>query len=184
MNHDDNQHQTPGTSHGDRQHHGPEGQEHLPTSPKTPTPTSPTYQPQQPIPPSFSADELRDNPILLAQVTAYLQENHLHLPLLTPDLDEMTRMKQDTPELYRAYVKAINKQVDADYKARTLPYTEPSSIAKRGQRFGLIAIIAVLTFCAFLAFRGHAISATLIAAFDLIALASVFASNKGPSEDK
>ncbi|QQU24942.1 hypothetical protein [Corynebacterium ulcerans] len=179
MNHDNHepQPQTPGVPYGPRQPHGPQRPNDVQASPETPAASSQNqYQPA--APPSFSADELRENPILLAQVTAYLQENHLHLPLLTPDLDEMTRMRKDTPELYQAYVKAINAQIDADHKARTLPYVEPGTIAKRGQIFGLIAVVAVLVFCAYLAFLGHVISASIIAAFDLVALASVFASGK------
>ena len=44
-------------------------------------------------------DKLYENPLLLARITAYLQENHLHLPILTPDRKEMAAMKEEIPEL-------------------------------------------------------------------------------------
>lgn len=52
-------------------------------------------------------DQLRRDPILLAQITASLQENHLHLPILTPDRKEMAAMRAETPELYDLYIDGL-----------------------------------------------------------------------------
>lgn len=183
MHNDDNkpQSETPGVPHRLGEPSRSQRDNDIPASTKDPSTPKPTDRIESATPPSFSADELKANPILLAQVTAYLQENHLHLPLLTPDLGEMKRMREYTPELYRAYVKAIDAQIDADHTARTLPYTEPASIAKRGQHFGFLSVMAVLLLRAFLAFLGHIVSASVIAAFDLVALASVFANKSNDS---
>lgn len=185
MNHDDFEppQEAPGVPHGPRQHPGPQRPDDLSTSPET-TPTSRAAEEyERSTAPSFSADELKNNPVLLAQVTAYLQENHLHLPMLTPDINEMKEMRKNTPELYRAYVKAVNSQIDADYTARTAPYKEPGKVARRGQYLGLIAVVAVLLFCGYLAFLGHVLSASLITAFDLAALAAVFASGNQENDN-
>ncbi|WP_426707584.1 hypothetical protein ACEN2D_02395 [Corynebacterium auriscanis] len=185
MNHDNNepQHQTPGVPDGNRKHPGPEGQRDVPPRPEPHAPTGTEDVSKLGLPPGINIDELRNNPVLLAQVTAYLQENHLHLPLLTPDLNEMVRMKRDTPELYETYVLALRSQIKSDEIARTTPYTEPAKAVNRGQLFGLIAVVAVLAFCAYLAFLGYSLSAGIIAALDLVALASVFA-NGGDDKKK
>lgn len=81
------------------------------------------------------AEELSDNPVLFTQVTAYMQENHLHLPLLSPDHERMVRMRADTPELYEVYVQAIASQLHADEVARTLPYrASPGRVQGAGPR--------------------------------------------------
>lgn len=183
MNHDDFEppQEAPGVPHGPRQHPGPQRPDNISPRPKTPPTSRAAEEYERSTAPSFSADELRENPVLLAQVTAYLQENHLHLPMLTPDIGEMTEMRKNTPELYHAYVKAVNSQIDADHTARTAPYKEPGRIARRGQITGLIAVLGVLVFCGYLAYLGHIITAGLIAAFDLVALAGVFASGSQES---
>lgn len=185
MNHDNHEppHQTPGVPNGPQQRPGHRRPDDLSTSPETTPSTYNAEEPQRDPALGFSADELRNNPVLLAQVTAYLQENHLHLPMLTPDINDMKEMRKNTPELYRAYVKAVNSQIDADYTARTAPYKEPGKVARRGQYSGLIAVVAVLLFCGYLAFLGHVLSASLIAAFDLVALAAVFASGNQENDN-
>lgn len=120
--------------------------------------------------------ELRDNPVLLTQITAHLQENHLHLPLLTPDHDRMVQMRRDTPELYAAYVEAITSQVRADEETRILPYTGPLRTIFRGQVLGLLSVVAVLVFAGYLAYLDHPWTAGMVAGFDIVALAAVFAS--------
>lgn len=120
------------------------------------------------------AEELSDNPVLFTQVTAHLQENHLHLPLLSPDHERMVRMRADTPELYEVYVQAIASQLHADEVARTLPYIAPPRAVFRGQVLGLIAVVAVLFFAGYLAYVNHPWTAGLVAGVDIAALASVF----------
>lgn len=129
-------------------------------------------------------NELRDNPVLLAQITAQYQQNHLHLPILTPDHDSMVQMKRDTPELYKTYVDALQKHVRADYIQRTYPYTEPLRNVASGRRYGLAAVLAVLAVAVVALFLGHPGFATAIIAIDVIALAAVFAAPGASSERK
>ncbi|MDK4303182.1 hypothetical protein QPX33_06975, partial [Corynebacterium propinquum] len=71
------------------------------------------------------SSEWGDNPFLLAQISAHLQENHLHLPIVAPDQEQLANIKENSPELYEIYLDSIRKAVDADYIQRTYPYTEP-----------------------------------------------------------
>ena len=86
-------------------------------------------------------------------------------------------MKRETPELYDVHVTAIQSQIKADEVARTAPYTEPAKAVGRGQLFGLLMVVATLVFCGYLAYLGHPISATVIAAINLVGLSGVFAGN-------
>lgn len=129
-------------------------------------------------------DALLNNPILLAQITAQIQQNHLHLPVLTPDHDTMVRMKRDTPELYEVYIEGLRRQVEADHIQRTHPYTEPLKNVVSGRRYGLAAVLAVLVVATVALFLGHPGFATTIIAIDVIALAAVFASPSNSVEDQ
>lgn len=186
MNHDNREprSEAPGVPYRAQQHSGFERSRDVPSGAEASSSSEAHPELERGFAPSFDADELRNNPVLLAQVTAYLQENHLHLPLLTPDISEMARMKSETPELYEAYVRAIHSQIEADHVARTAPYFEPTKVARRGQLFGLIAVLSVLVFCGYLAFLGHSVSATIIAAIDLATLAAVFASGNRARKDE
>ncbi|MCG7456830.1 hypothetical protein [Corynebacterium sp. ACRPH] len=179
MNYDDHEpQQTPGVPDGSGQHPRSTGRRDVPPHAKPNATSSAEDFTQRSIGTSISSEQLRNDPVLLAQVTAYLEENHLHVPLLMPDIDKMSELRSETPELYSAYVEAIRSQTRADELTRTAPYIEPAKAAKRGQIFGLTAVIAVLVLCGYLAFLGYVISASIIAGFDLVALASVFANGR------
>lgn len=127
-------------------------------------------------------DALRDNPVLLAQVTAYLQENHLHLPILTPNREEMVVMREQTPELYALYVNGLQKSIDADFIQRTYPYTEPLKSADKGRWFGLVALLAVLALAGYALHLGHTTFAGIVIGLDLLGLIAVFG-NTGTKND-
>ncbi|MCZ9305305.1 hypothetical protein ACN4DW_05545 [Corynebacterium macclintockiae] len=57
--------------------------------------------PQRSIGTGISSEQLRNDPVLLAQITAYLEENHLHVPLLMPDIDKMSELRSETPSFTR-----------------------------------------------------------------------------------
>ena len=122
-------------------------------------------------------NKLHENPLLLARVTAYLQENHLHLPILTPDRKEMAAMKEEIPELYQVYVDGLQKSVDADYIQRTHPYTEPLKNVNSGRKYSLTALLAVILLAAYALYLGHAWFAGIITALDVVGLITVFANN-------
>lgn len=121
-------------------------------------------------------DELRDNPVLLSQITAYLQENHLHLPILAPDRREMALMRAETPELYHLYVDGLRKSVEADFIQRTYPYTEPLKNVMVGRRYGLVVVLAVLVLAGVALVLDHPWFAGVITALDVVGLAAVFGS--------
>lgn len=125
-------------------------------------------------------DQIKDNPVVLAKITAHLQQNHLHLPVLTPDIDVMLEMREKTPEMYELYVSGIAKAIDADYIQRTVPYTEPARLVQSGRKYGFAAVIAVLFFAGFALYLDRAVLAGIIAAIDVVALAAVFASGDQP----
>lgn len=179
MNHDDHEpQQAPGVPDGSGQHPRSTGRRDVPPHAKPNATPSAEDFPQRSIGTGISSEQLRNDPVLLAQITAYLEENHLHVPLLMPDIDKMSELRSETPELYSAYVEALRSQTRADELTRTAPYIEPAKAARRGQIFGLTAVLAVLLLCGYLAFLGYVISASIIAGFDLVALASVFANGR------
>lgn len=110
---------------------------------------------------------------------AHLTQNHLHLPILTPDQEVMERMKKNTPELYDAYVESIRTQVRSDAYVREARYREPAKYTRRGQVAGLIAVFAVLALAAFVFYLGHPLAGGIIAGIDVVALAAVFGGNQG-----
>lgn len=122
-------------------------------------------------------DQIKNNPVVLAKITAHLQQNHLHLPVLTPDTDAMIEMKEKTPEMYDLYISGISKAIEADYIQRTAPYTEPARLVQSGRRYGLAAVTAVLLFAGFALYLDRALLAGIIVAIDIVALAAVFASD-------
>ena len=124
-------------------------------------------------------DKLYENPLLLARITAYLQENHLHLPILTPDRKEMAAMKEEIPELYQVYVDGLQKSVDADYIQRTHPYTEPLKNVNLGRKYSLTALLAVtpMLLVAYTLHLGYAWFAGIITALEVVGLMAVFANN-------
>lgn len=185
MNHDNTQPEdsTSSTTGGDWEPPGSQGRDHLSSGSRTPSPSNSSSHGQRGFPESIDINALRTDPILLAQITAYLQENHLHLPVLTPDHETMIKMKKDTPELYRAYIKALNAQIETDKVTRTYPYTEPRKMVLGAQVSGLIAVGMVLIFAGFLAFLGHPVTAGIIAGLDIVALAAVFSGSSSQRKD-
>ncbi|WP_156801811.1 hypothetical protein [Corynebacterium mastitidis] len=127
--------------------------------------------------------QLPDERVLVAQVKAILQEIHYHPPLSMPDEGKAASMRRNTPELYQAYVKSLNKAVDAEYIERTSPFTQPSKDVRIGQICGVIVVIAVLAFAAYALYLDRPWVAGIITALDVVALAAIFA-NSSTSNSK
>ena len=140
-------------------------------------------QPEQYATPRISEDALQ-NPLIVQQLAAYFQQNHVHLPVLTPEPETMRVMKQETPELYKAYVDAINAEVKSSFIQQTYPYTEPLENVKSGRRYGLIVTALVLLLAGYALYLGHPTAATIIIGIDLIGLVALFTntSNSGAVE--
>ena len=119
----------------------------------------------------------------LLQITALLQESHLHVPTLLPPPEEAARLKEQAPELYQAYINKLEAETRAEEISRTAPYVNPAKYTARGQYFGLIAVLSVLLFCGYCVYMGHVVTATIITSFDLVALAAIFIMGKREGTD-
>lgn len=125
-----------------------------------------------------------DEPKLEEITSLVLQrvEQHLHVPILMPDVGELSDMKDRAPEAYAAFLRMTEERASADAFVDRAAYEMPYKLATRGQAFGLLALIAVLGFCAFIATLGTAgqIIGGIIAAIDLVAIiATLMGSNTG-----
>lgn len=150
--------------------------------PQSNAPTEAGREPQPNPLEGLDFNQLRDNPLLLAQVTAYLQENHLHLPLLTPDREEMKAMREETPELYDVYITGLRKSVEADYIQRIYPYTEPLKNVNSGRKYGLAAFFIVMAVAAYALYLGHEWFAGIIIGLDVVGLIAVFGNHPEASK--
>ena len=119
-------------------------------------------------------DELANDPVALTQIQAHLQQNNLHLPVMTPDEAAMRIMREETPELYTAYIKAIESSVKASYIEQTYPYTEPAKTIKSGRTFGILAVICAFILCGYALYLDKTWFAGIIAGIDLVSLAAIF----------
>jgi hypothetical protein len=125
-------------------------------------------------------DELEERaealvPLILAQI-----QNHLHLPLQIPDPYRITEFQEADPELYKTWCRMLEKQHDHDMYMERAPFDVPARIARRGQWFGLSAVMAVLILAAYMAAIGATGWGAGVAAVDIVTLAAVFAR---PRED-
>lgn len=118
--------------------------------------------------------QLADQQILIAQVRAILQEIHYHPPLPTPDVDSAADLRKNAPELYKAYVRSINKATDTEYAERTAPYLSPARNVRVGQICGLIVALTVLGLSGYALHLGHPWFAGILTALNVVALVAVF----------
>lgn len=148
----------------DRQHHIP------PDAPQSPNTTETNNQPNYGRPHNENSSDID------AKVLAYIQENHLqlNLPLLLPDANELQKLRQVAPEVYSEYIYAIHASTDTDAFERRAAYEIPAQYARRGQRYGLVAVISVLVLAGGAIAAGSPILAGILGVVDLVALAAVF----------
>lgn len=117
-----------------------------------------------------------------AQILALIQENHLHLPLLTPDMGKLERMREATPEFYQVYLEAVRNEIESAKVERTAPYLVPERYARRGQIFGLIATLVMMGVATYCVYLGSTVLAGVFGTIDLVALIAVFGANQKPQE--
>ena len=85
----------------------------------------------------------------IQQTLALIQENHLHLPLLIPDVEILKGLREDSPELYEKYLKAIDYEIETTRTERLKRFNIPAFYATCGQFLGFFAVIAVLGLSAY-----------------------------------
>lgn len=112
--------------------------------------------------------------VQLSQMNTHLQENHFHQELATPNPVRLAELRERAPEVYQAYVNGINKSVEADYIARTAPYTAPIENARSGRRYGLAAVLAAFVLVGLALHYDHPWIAGIIASLNLVGLVTVF----------
>lgn len=67
------------------------------------------------------------------QVLALIQENHLHLPSLISDAEVLKELREDSPELYEKYLKAIDYEIETIRTERLKRFNIPMFYATCGQ---------------------------------------------------
>ena len=72
---------------------------------------------------------------LTQQVLALIQENHLHAPIVLPDPKELAQLRNDAPEIYALYVKAVDTQIKDESYTRRAPFEIRSSPVEWCNRF-------------------------------------------------
>jgi hypothetical protein len=118
------------------------------------------------------------------QVLALIQENHLHAPIVLPDTKELARMRNDAPEIYALYVKAVDNQIKDESYTRRAPFEIPDRFTRRGQYLGFASVLAALGVVTYAIYMGHALIAGIIGALNLVTLAAVFAAPDRASNDE
>lgn len=135
--------------------------------------------------PGTDRTSIADSEDINAKILALIQENHLqfNLPLLLPDTRELQRLQETAPELYREYIHAIRTSTDTDSFERRARYELPAEYTKRGQRYGLSAVLAVLVLAGYAIYAGSSILAGVLGVVDLVALAAVFQNTTNKDSD-
>lgn len=108
------------------------------------------------------------------QVLAFIQENHLHAPIVLPDTKELAHLRSDAPEIYALYVKAVDTQIEDESYTRRAPFEIPDRFTRRGQYLGFLSVLTSLGVVAYAIHTGHTLIAGIIGALNLVALAAVF----------
>lgn len=108
------------------------------------------------------------------QVLAFIQENHLHAPIVLPDPKELAELRRDAPEIYDLYVKAVETAIEDESFTRRAPFEIPDRFTRRGQYLGFVSVLVSLGVVTYAIYAGHTLIAGIIGALDLVALAAVF----------
>lgn len=69
----------------------------------------------------------------IQQALALIQENHLHLPLLIPDVEVLKGLREDSPEFYEKYLKSIDYEIETTRTERLKRFNIPAFYATCGQ---------------------------------------------------
>ena len=108
------------------------------------------------------------------QVLAFIQENHLHAPIVLPDPKELAELRRDAPEIYALYLKAVETAIEDESFTTRAPFEIPDRFTRRGQYLGFVSVLASLGVVAYAVHTGHTLIAGIIGALNLVALAAVF----------
>lgn len=115
--------------------------------------------------------------LVLAKIDKIEQKiEHLHLPMAMPTGQQARSLKDNAPEVYATWLELAKTKAASDNALQHKPYDHPFVLAKRGQWFGLTAMVMVLGFCGYLASLGGAgiYFGGILGAADLVAIIATF----------
>lgn len=115
-------------------------------------------------------------------VNAVLQEIHLHVPLRETDLETLSKLREQLPEIYEQHVENMRVSRELEEFQTHARYEIPAKYAHRGQAMGLAATVATLAVVAFAVWAQAYWIAGVLGVVDLVAIAAVFGSNQKPQE--
>lgn len=103
-------------------------------------------------------------------------EHHLHTQMEMPSAEQAKRLREDAPEVYKAWIDIARQKADTEAYIQRAQYEVPERLARTGRPWGLVALVCVLGFCAYLASLGGAAVylAGVVAALDLVAMMGLF----------
>lgn len=158
----------------------PERQTHLRGASKS-SPSSPGSISPVDVEPGGEHESERQQ-IIQQTVNAVLQEIHLHVPLRETDLDNLSDLRDQLPEIYEQYVENMRVSRELEEFQTHARYEIPAKYAHRGQAMGLAATVATLAVVAFAVWAQAYWIAGVLGVVDLVAIAAVFGSNQKPQE--
>jgi hypothetical protein len=109
-------------------------------------------------------------------------EQHLHLPIRMRDNAELAEMRGEGARGVRRVPADDRGACSVDAHVDRSAFDYPFKLARRGQAFGIAALVAVLIFCGYLASLGTTgqVIGGIIATIDLVAIiATLMGSNTG-----
>jgi hypothetical protein len=143
-------------------------------------PADPLDDPADPPEPTTAEEQKIEqiSTLVLARIEQKIEQKieHLHMPMAVPSASEAAQLKSQAPEVYDLWLDLTREKARDDAAVQRLPFEHPFQLARRGQWFGIVALMGVLGFCAYLASIGGGVAyvAGVIAALDLVAIISSF----------
>ena len=115
-----------------------------------------TIEPSDPDEPTPAEEQQAEKiaAIVLARIDQRIE--HLHMPMAVPDARQAAALKEQAPEVYEMWLDLVRKRADDESAMQRASVDHPLELAKRGQWFGLAAMVALLLFCGYLASFGGA----------------------------
>lgn len=158
----------------------PERQTHLREASKS-SPSSPGGISPVDVEPGGEHESERQQ-IIQQTVNAVLQEIHLHVPVRETDLETLSKLRDQLPEIYEQHVENMRASRELEEFQTHARYEIPAKYAHRGQTMGLAATVATLAVVAFAVWAQAYWIAGVLGVVDLVAIAAVFGSNQKPQE--
>jgi hypothetical protein len=113
--------------------------------------------------------------LVLARVENKL-EHHLHTQMELPPAEQAAALREKAPEVYQTWVDIARLKAETESYVQKAQYDVPAKLGRTGRPWALVALFAVLGFCAYVAsLRGTGIYVSgIIAAIDLFSMLGLF----------